>query len=246
MKKKIDLEIRNLSVRDKKIKVHQNLPGLPFSLILLSISEGGKTNCCVNLILKYKKYFKDNVYIFSKTPDKTIKKHLIDNKKINAIKFNSLVDKNGNDIIQEIINSQKELIDNDLPAPQVLLYLDDFYEKSMRSRMGLFLDLYSQAAHYNISIIQITHNWTTLISDTRRLCKNFFIFKIYDEIQKEFLARELCGNLKMNYKDFIKVLDYITDEPYAFMYLNKLEKKFYRKLKPIPDEELKTLLEKPN
>src|SRR5689334_13168389 len=102
-KKKIGLEIKNLSVRDKKIKIHPNLMGLAFTLILLSISEGGKTNCCVNIILKYAKYFKDNVYIFMKTPDKTVKKHLIDNPKVNAVRFNSLVDKEGNDIIQEII-----------------------------------------------------------------------------------------------------------------------------------------------
>ena len=119
MVKKIDLEIKNLSVRDKRIKIHPNLPGLPLSLLLLSISEGGKTNCCINLILKYAKYFKDNVYIFSKTPDKSIKKHLIDNPKINAIRFNSLIDKEGNNIIEEIIKNQKELIDNDEDAPQV-------------------------------------------------------------------------------------------------------------------------------
>ena len=164
------------------------------------------------------------------------------NPKINAFRFNSLIDKEGKNIIEEIIKNQKELIDNDEDAPQILLYIDDFYDNIMKQKMGIFLDLYSQASHYNISIIQITHNWITMTPDIRRLVKNVFLFKVYDEIQKEYIARELCGNLKMNDRNFIKIRDDITDEPYSFMYINKLEKKFYKNLKTMTDKEIETIL----
>ena len=41
MVNKFDLEIKNISVKDNRIKIHPNLPGIPLSLLLLSISEGG-------------------------------------------------------------------------------------------------------------------------------------------------------------------------------------------------------------
>ena len=82
-KKRFDLEIRNLSIRQPQIIIHDNQPAVPFSLTTIAKSEMGKTNVIVNLILKYvkKKIFNDNIFIFQKTPDLAVKKQLIDNKK---------------------------------------------------------------------------------------------------------------------------------------------------------------------
>ena len=88
MTKKINLEIQDLTHRLKQTEIHPNWPRAPFSLISCAKSESGKSNLLVNLILKYNKLFKDNLYTFQSTPDKSIKKNLIDNKKINGIRFN--------------------------------------------------------------------------------------------------------------------------------------------------------------
>ena len=46
---------------------------------------------------------------------------------------------------------------------------------------------------------------------------------------------------KMNYHNFIKIWDYITDEPFSFMYINKLEKNFYKNLKVVTNKEIETI-----
>ena len=79
-------------------------------MVVVGKSGCGKSNCICNLVLKYRKYFKDNLYIFQKSPCETIKKNLIDNPKMNGIRFKSIIDKEGNNIISEIIKSQKEYI----------------------------------------------------------------------------------------------------------------------------------------
>ena len=117
VKKKIDLRIKNLSVSLPKITIHPNLPTLFFSMAVIGKSGCGKSNCLCNLILKYKKYFKDNLYIFQKSPCETIKKNLIDNQKINGIRFKNITDKKGKNILEEIIKSQKEFIKNGEQPP---------------------------------------------------------------------------------------------------------------------------------
>src|SRR5690348_714280 len=101
-KKPIDLTIKNLSVSLPKVSVHPNLPSLCFSMVVVGKSGSGKSNAICNLVLKYKNYFKDNLYIFQKSPCDTIKKNLIDNKKINGIRFKNIIDKKGNNILSEI------------------------------------------------------------------------------------------------------------------------------------------------
>jgi len=109
-KKPIDLKIKKLSVSLPKVSIHPNLPSLCFSMVVVGKSGCGKSNCICNLVLKYRKYYKDNLYIFQKSPCETIKKNLIDNPNMNRIRFKSIIDKEGNNIISEIIKSQKEYI----------------------------------------------------------------------------------------------------------------------------------------
>ena len=44
-KKKDDLEIRNLSIRQPQIIIHDNLPAVPFSLTTIAKSENGEDTC---------------------------------------------------------------------------------------------------------------------------------------------------------------------------------------------------------
>ena len=68
----------------------------------------------------------------------SIKKNLIDNKKINAIRFKSFFDKKGNSILEAIYNQQQEYFNNDEEPPHVLIYIDDMYDPIMTERFGIF------------------------------------------------------------------------------------------------------------
>ena len=213
------------------------------SLLCVSKSESGKTNLLINMILKYRKYFKDNLYIFNKSPDLTIKKRLIDNPKINGVRFTGLFDKYGNSVIKEIMNNQQEMINNGENPPHVLIYLDDFYcGEMMKKNDDLFLNLYSLARHLNISIIQIIHQWTSISPTIRRLCKFFIFFKISNRREKEFCAYELCKTINKTEKKFIFLFDEITKEQYNFMLIDATTGKFYHNF-DYPDKELKLLEE---
>jgi ABC-type transporter Mla maintaining outer membrane lipid asymmetry ATPase subunit MlaF len=118
-KKALDLKIKNLTVSLPSVTIHPNLPTLCFSMIIVGKSGSGKSNVLCNLLLKYQRHFKDNLYIFQKTPCDTIKKNLIDNEKINGIRFKNLFDKKGNDILTGIVKSQEEYIRNDETPPYV-------------------------------------------------------------------------------------------------------------------------------
>ena len=132
-KKPIDLTIKDLTVRQPTIEIHEILPVIPFSLIVIAKSESGKTNIILNIILNIIKIFKDNLCIFQETPDLSVKKHLL-NKKINGIKYKSFFDKKGNNILESIFNYQEELYDNDEKMDHTLLYLDDIYHEIMDER----------------------------------------------------------------------------------------------------------------
>ena len=72
-KKPIDLTIRDLTVRQPTIEIHEILPIIPFSLIVIAKSESGKTNIIFKYHFKYHpKIFKDNLYIFQSTPDLSV------------------------------------------------------------------------------------------------------------------------------------------------------------------------------
>ena len=189
-KKKVDLSIKDLTTRLKTITIHEDLPRVPFSLICTAKSESGKSNLLINLILKYGKIFKENIYIFQSTSDLSIKKNLIDNKKVGGVRFNSFYDKKGNNIIDAIYHQQQNYFNNNQEPPHVLIYIDDMYDPLMTERYGTFNSLYTNARHYNISIIQVSHTWFVLDAFLRRLCKYFILFRISSAKEKKGVVEE--------------------------------------------------------
>ncbi len=240
--KKIDLSIKDLTTRLKTTELHPNLPRVPFSLICTAKSESGKSNLLINLILKYGKIFKNNTYIFNSTPDMSIKKNLIDNKKINGIRFKSFFDKKGNSILEAIYNQQREYFLNDEEPPHVLIYIDDMYDPIMTEKFSIFNSLYTNARHYNISIIQVSHTWFILDAFLRRLCKYFILFRITSAKEKKGVIEELCNSVNMNEKEFEIVLNHCTTKQYDFILIDSLKARFLHNLLE-PTEALKKLEE---
>jgi hypothetical protein len=227
-KPKVNLELNNIAIRQPTIEVHPNLPVVPFSLLSVAKSGSGKTNSLCNLILNYADIFKDNLFIFQKTPDLTIEKHLIKNKKINAIRFNTLYDDHGVCIPQAILNQQKELFEMGEEMPHILIYFDDFYDKQLMNPMGFISDLWTAGRHYNISIIQVAHRFKKLLSShLRSLCHWFMLFRITDDLEKKNVISELSNALNFNNKQFEFCFDYITRQPYRFIFINATQGKFY-------------------
>ena len=93
-------------------------------------------------------------------------------------------------ILEAIYNQQQEYFNNDEEPPHVLIYIDDMYDPIMTERFGIFNSLYTNARHYNISIIQVSHTWFILDAFLRRLCKYFIFLGLHQQKKK----RELLKN----------------------------------------------------
>ena len=59
----------------------------------------------------------------------------------------------------------------------------------MTEKFGIFNRLYTDARHYNISIIHVSHTWFILDAFLRRLCKYFILFRITSTKEKMELLK---------------------------------------------------------
>ena len=67
----------------------------------------------------------------------------------------------------------------------------------------------------NISIIFITQCYFRALKDARLNGTNYILMKIVNKKKLRSIAEEKSGNI--DYKDFLKMYNYCTSEPYCFM-----------------------------
>ena len=149
----MDLTINDLTKHDPVLEIHPNLPSIPFNLCVYGKSSCGKTNVIINMLKWYNTVFKNRVIIFTKSMNGLL--YSLQNS-IGAVIHNTLTDENGNDIIESVINFQKQSKENGEPLKNVLILFDDWItDTSFNNKRGVYDKLYSMARHFNISVITI-------------------------------------------------------------------------------------------
>ena len=76
-------------------------------------------------------------------------------------------------------------------------------------------ELFYRARKINVSIVFITQSYFRALKDAGLNSTHYTLIKIGNEKELKRIAEEKSGHL--DYKDFLKIYNYCTKEPYSFM-----------------------------
>ena len=103
---------------------------------------------------------------------------------------------------------------------KVLIVFDDMisdieYNKDFKK---IIKELFYRGRKINISIVFITQSYFRALKDIRLNSTHYILKKISNKKELKKIAEEESDHL--NYKDFLKVYNYSTKEPYSFMLID--------------------------
>ena len=100
---------------------------------------------------------------------------------------------------------------------KVLIVFDDMiadieYNKNFKR---IIKELFYRARKINVSIVFITQSYFNTLKDARLNNTHYILMRIGNKKELKRIAEEKSGHL--DYKDFLKMYNYCTKEPYSFM-----------------------------
>ena len=187
----------------------------PFRMLIIRPSGSGKTNTLLHLINNLNPI--DETYLYAKDINESKYEYLINKREQTGIK--NLNDPNAfieysddmNDVLDDINNYNKNR------DKKVLIVFDDMiadieYNKNFKR---IIKELFYKACKINVSIVFITQSYFRALKDARLNSTHYTIMKINNKKELKRIAEEKSGHL--DYKDFLKMFNYCTKEPYSFM-----------------------------
>ena len=79
-------------------------------------------------------------------------------------------------------------------------------------------ELFYRARKINVSIAFIMQSYFRALKDARLNSTHYILIKINNKKELKCIAEEKSGHL--DYKDFLKIYNYCTREPYSFMMID--------------------------
>ena len=121
------------------------------------------------------------------------------------------------DVLHNINNYNKDNINNYNRDKKVLIVFDDLIADIMRNEKfkAIIKELFIRYRKLNISIVFITQSYFRTPKDARLNSTHCILMKIGNKKELKSIAEEKSGHL--DYKDFLKMYNYCTKEPYSFM-----------------------------
>ena len=115
------------------------------------------------------------------------------------------------DVLDDINNYDKNR------DKKILIVFDDMiadieYNKNFKR---IIKELFYRARKTNVSIVFITQSYFRALKDARLNRTHYILMKIGNRKELKSTAEEKSGHL--GYKDFFKMYNYCTKEPYSFM-----------------------------
>ena len=167
----------------------------PFRMLIIGPSGSSKTNTLLHLI--------NNLHPIDK-----IHKRI---KNINDSHAFIEYSNDMNDVLDDINDYNKNR------DKKVLIVLDDMiadieYNKNFKR---IIKELFYRARKINVSIVFIIQSYFRALKDARLNSTHYIIMKINNKKELKRIAEENSGHL--DYKDFLKMYNYCTKEPYSFM-----------------------------
>ena len=120
------------------------------------------------------------------------------------------------DVLDDINNYNKNR------DKKVLTVFDDMiadieYNKKFKRKIK---ELFYRARKINVSIVFITQSYFTVLKDARLNSTHYILMKIGNKKELRRIAEEKSKKGHLDYKDFLKIYNYYTREPYSFMMID--------------------------
>ena len=190
----------------------------PFRMLIIEPSGSGKTNTLLHLINNLHSI--DKIYLYAKDINEKKCKYLI--KKREQVGLKNLNDskafiENSDDMDDVFDNSNNYNKNRD---KKVLTLFDDMIADIMRSEKfkAIVKELFIRCRKLNISIVFITQSYFRTLKDARLNSTHYILMKIDSKKELKSIAEEKSGYL--DYKDFLKIYNCCTKEPYSFMMID--------------------------
>ena len=200
-------------VSNKKEKKERN--DWPFRMLIIGPSGSGKTNTLLHLINNFHPI--DKIYLYAKDTDERKYQYFISKREQTGIK--NLNDPHAfieysndmNDVLDDINNYNKNR------DKKILIIFDDMIADIMRSEKfkAIVKEVFIRCRKLNISIAFITQSYFRTPKDVRLNSTHYILMKIGNKKELKSIAEEYSGHL--DFKDFLKIYNYCTNEPYSFM-----------------------------
>ena len=184
----------------------------PFSMLIIRPSGSGKTNTLLHLINNLHPI--DKIYLYAKDIHESKYEYLINKREQAGIK--NLNDPHAfieysddmNDVLDDINNYNKNR------DKKVLIVFDNMiadieYNKNYKR---IIKELFYRARKINCIYYTILFR---ALKDARLNSTHYILMKINNKKELKRIAKEKSGHL--DYKDFLKINNYYTEEPYSFM-----------------------------
>ena len=201
-------------------------------MLIIGPSGSGKTDVLLHLINNLHPI--DKMYLYAKDIHEPKYEFLINKREQEGIK--NLNDPKAfieysddmDDVLDDINNYNKNR------EKKVLIVFDDMiadieYNKNFKR---IIKELFYRARKINVSIIFITQSYFRALKYARLNSTHYILMKIGNKKELKSMAEEKSGHL--DYKDFLKMYNYCTKEPYSFMTIDArptatipLKKNFY-------------------
>ena len=95
------------------------------------------------------------------------------------------------------------------------MIVDSEYNKNFNR---VIKELFYRARKINVSIVFITQSYFRALKDARLNSTHYILMKIGNKKELKRIAEEKSGHL--DYKDFLKMYNYCTEDPYSFMLID--------------------------
>ena len=171
----------------------------PFRMLIIGPSGSGKTNTLLHLINNL--YPIDKIYLYAKDIHEPKYEYLINKREQAGIK-------NLNDphAFIEYSDDMNDVLDD---------IADIEYNKNFKR---IIKELFYRARKINVSIVFITQSYFRALKDARLNSIHYILMKIGNKKELKRIAEEKSGHFE--YKDFLKMCNYCTEEPYSFILID--------------------------
>ena len=187
----------------------------PFKMLIIGPSGSGKTNTLLHLIDKLHPI--DKIYLYAIDLHEPKYEYLINRREEAGIKNlndpKAFIEYSDDmDDVLDDINSYNKNRDR-----KVLIVFDDMtadieYNKNFKR---IIIEFFYRARKINVSILFITKSYFRALKDAKLNSMHYILMKINNKKELKRIAEEKSGDL--DYKDFLKMYNYCTEEPYSFM-----------------------------
>ena len=194
------LNLDDIVSNKKKSSLEHN--DWPFRMLIVGPSGSGKTNTLLHLIEKFHPI--DKLYLINKREQVGIKN-------LNDPHAFMEYSNDMNNVLENINNYNKNR------DKKVLIIFVDMIADIMRSEKfkAIVKELFIRCRKLNISIVFITQSYFRTPKDARLNSTHYILMKIGNKKELKSIAEENSDHL--DFKDFLKIYNYCTNEPYSFM-----------------------------